>query len=441
MPELTDMINFAIVIVGITVSVLGVIIAIFARNVDRFTRYFFTFAFTVILFYNISDLVSQISLDFLGRDYSVLSKMAIFLESYFSSLLMPLLTIYMLHLCREPINSRLLYIISLLWTVYVILLVITQFTTFIYYVTPGNTYRRGPLYPVLLVPPVLLMLVNMIGLYRRRSLLTARERNLLIAYLFIPAVSMLIQMASYGILFIVLGTSVGTLIMFIYILNNQVDKIIAQANEIREQQLKILSLQIRPHFIYNTLTNIYYLCESDPAKAKQIIGDFTRYLRKNFGSVVKQGLIPFADELEHTEAFLAVVKTRYEDQLSVEYDITHTFFRIPPLTLEPIVENAVKHGLDQDSDPLHIIIRTRCTDRGSEIIVENNGIDFSLEETEDPLVSADDEPHIGIYNVRSRLKTLCNGTIDVTQREGGGAVVTMIIPDSVLNVQRTSDLV
>ena len=426
MPDVIDITNFAITIAGITVSVLGLILTIFSRNVDIFNRHFFICTFSIIIAYTISDIISQISLVFLGPGYSSLSKTAIFLESFFSSLLMPMLTVYMLHLCGELLNSRLLYIIFLLWIVYVILLVITQFTDFIYYVTPGNIYRRGPLYPMLLVPPVLLMLVNMAGLYRRRSLLTARVRKSLMAYLCIPAVSMLIQMTTYGILFIVLGTSVGAIIMFIYISSDQADKNIAQANEIREQQLRILTLQIRPHFIYNTLSNIYYLCESDPGKAQQIIGDFIKYLRNNFGSVSKQGLIPFADELEHTEAFLAVVKARYENLLFVEYDISYTSFRIPPLTLEPIVENAVKHGLDQDSDPLHIKITTNCSGEGSVIMVENNGIDFSLDETED--ISTDDEPHIGINNVCNRLKTLCNGTIDISRREGGGTVVTMIIP-------------
>ena len=429
MPSAIDITNFAIVIAGITISVLGLIIAVCFRNVDRFIRHFFLFTFSVIFFYTVSDLISQISLSIPGSGYSSLSRTAIFLESYFSSLLMPLLTIYLLRLCGEPINSsRLLYIISFLWIIYVIILVITQFTTFIYYITPDNIYRRGPLYPVLLVPPVLLMIVNMAGLYRRRALLSAKVRKSFIAYLCIPAVSMLIQMTTYGILFIVLGTSVGALVMFIYILSDQTDRSIAQAREIREQQLKILTLQMRPHFIYNTLSNIYYLCESDPEKAQKIIGDFIKYLRNNFSSVVKQGLIPFEDELEHTEAFLAVVKIRYEDQLHVEYNISHTFFRIPPLTLEPVVENAVKHGLDQDSDPLHIVIRTDYTDEGSVIIVENDGIDYALDETEDILIG-NDEPHIGINNVRDRLKTLCNGIIDISRRKGGGTVVTITIPD------------
>ena len=103
------------------------------------------------------------------------------------------------------------------------------------------------------------------GLYRRRDSLSVSERRSFWSYLLIPAVFTLIQMNSYGVLSIVLGTSLAGLIMFVFILNDQADKSIRQAIEIGEQQLKIRSLQMRPHFIYNTMSNIYYLCApADP---------------------------------------------------------------------------------------------------------------------------------------------------------------------------------
>lgn len=428
MPDIIDMINFSVVIAGITVSILGLVLVFRAQYMDKQVKRLLLCIFAILIAYTLSDLTSQISLVFLGRDFRILSKAAVFFESFFSSLLMPLLTVLLLTLCGEGFRGKLFYGVSVLWTAYATLLAITQFTTIIYYIDSDNVYHRGPYYPMLLAPSVLLMICNMIGLYRRRSVLTPKERRAFRLYLIIPLISMFIQMFSYGILLIVLGSSVSAFTMFLFLLDDQSDKAVAQAIEIGEQQLRIRTLQMRPHFIYNTMSNIYYLCELDPMKAQRVVGDFTTYLRNNFSAVVKQGLIPFKDELEHTKAFLAVVKARYENQLYVEYDTPVTTFRVPPLTLEPIVENAVKHGIDPELSPLYIWIHTRPSNKGTEIIVENTGVELTLKENEYINKNVDGEPHIGLQNVSDRLKALCNGSLTICPRSGGGTIVTLLIP-------------
>ncbi len=239
---------------------------------------------------------------------------------------------------------------------------------------------------------------------------------------------MILQMLFYGILLIVLGTSVSIMIMFAYIVSDQIKKNIRQSSKIAEQKLFITTLQMRPHFIYNTLSNIYYLCDIDPKKAKLLIGNFTTYLQKNFHAMTKQEPIPFEEELLHTKAFLEVAKVRYEDMISVEYNAGFTSFRLPPLTLEPIVENAVKHGLDPEADMLNIFIRTEHRDGEIRIVVENDGVSYSEEDDATSENGAYSE-HIGLKNVRDRLKAMCNGTLDIRQRDGGGTVVTIIVPD------------
>ena len=193
-----------------------------------------------------------------------------------------------------------------------------------------------------------------------------------------------------------------------------------QQREIATQRADIMVLQMRPHFIYNTMTSIYYLCDQDPEKAKQVTLDFTTYLRKNFTAIASEDTIPFSEELEHTRAYLAVEQVQFEDILIVDYDTPHTHFRLPSLTLQQIVENAVKYGCDPDSEPLHIVIRTRSTDSGSEITVEDNGPGY---------VDADDnKPHIALANIKERLELMCGGTMSISKRERGGTVVRIIIP-------------
>ena len=110
----------------------------------------------------------------------------------------------------------------------------------------------------------------------------------------------------------------------------------------------------------------------------------------------------------------------------------HTFFRIPALTLQPIVENAVKHGRDPNAEPLHIFIQTRETDSGSEIIVMDNGRGFDPDETKDP--------GIALGNIRQRLEMMCGGSMTIKPREGGGTVVTVTIPDSVAKIKTSRKL-
>jgi len=115
-----------------------------------------------------------------------------------------------------------------------------------------------------------------------------------------------------------------------------------------------------------------------------------------------------------------VEQASFSDRLFVDYDTPHTQFRVPPLTMQPLVENAVKHGMDPEGEPLHILIRTRQIGNGSKIIVENDGPDFEA--------ANDNEPHIALSNIEQRLKMMCGGDLTITPREGGGTVVTVTIP-------------
>lgn len=225
-----------------------------------------------------------------------------------------------------------------------------------------------------------------------------------------------------------ISTVLATLSMYSLILSDQIGQdlhrqreIARQQQEIANQRANIMVLQMRPHFIYNTMTSIYCLCNQDPQLARQVVLDFTTYLRKNFTAIASAAPIPFSSELEHTRAYLAVEQAQYEDSLFVEYDTPHTWFRVPPLTLQPIVENAVKHGRDPYAGAFHISIRTRKTDFGSEIVIADNGRGFQPAD--------DSETHLALKNIQQRLESMCGGSLIITPKDGGGTVVTVTIPD------------
>lgn len=407
--------NFVIVVSAIVISVLGLLLAIVLRRTDRKSGGFFLTFFILLVGYTVSAAVNEFS------DTALLSRISLFLNSLFSSLLIPSITLYLLHRAGQDWRrSTLFKVVVALWSVYFVLLIITQFTTWIYYFTPDNVYHRGPLYPLLLVPPVLLMAADLIGLFSFRASLTKRQRVAFFVYFAVPLVCMVVQMFFFGLLLIVLGTSVAMLFMFAFLLYDQVEQTIRQANENAIQRASISVLQMRPHFTCNTMMSIYYLIAQDADKARQVTLDFTTYLRNNFTAIAKDDVIPFTEELEHTRAYLAVEKVRHEDKLFVEFDTPCTAFRLPPLTLQPIVENAVLHGVSPDLEPLHLSVATRETKAGSEIVVEDTGPGFAPVD--------DHEPHIALANIRERLEMMCGGSLEISQRETGGTRVTIRVP-------------
>ena len=181
-----------------------------------------------------------------------------------------------------------------------------------------------------------------------------------------------------------------------------------------------MALQMRPHFIYNVMTSIYYLCIQEPERAQQVILDFTDYLRANFDAVAQESEVPFAKELEHTRAHLNVELARLEDSLAVDIDCPHTAFRLP-LTFQPLVENAVKHGADPELPPLHVRITTYEENGFSVITVEDTGPGFESAPSASPMTALD--------NIRERLAA-CNSTLEILPRPGGGTVVTVRVPQA-----------
>ena len=409
------LVNFAIGVGGIVIAVMGLLLAVFLRQTDRESRWFFPLFFLLLLGYTASATACYLSLNVL------LSRISLFTNSLFSSLLIPAITLYLLHCAGKSWKrSPLFALVIALWTAYFALLTVTQFTTWICYYTPDNVYHRGPWYPLLLIPPVLLMVVNLIELYRCRAALTHRQRIAFLIYFVVPLVCMLVQMFFYGLLLIVFGTSLAVLFMFAFLLIDQVERSFRQAEENASQRASIHVLQMRPHFICNTMMSIYYLIAQDVEKAQQVTLDFTTYLRNNFTAIAKEGTIPFLEELEHTRAYLAVEQVRFEGKLNVEFDTPHTTFCIPPLTLQPIVENAVKHGVDPELDPLHLCVFTRNTEDGSEIVVEDTGPGFGKMDN--------DDPHIALANISERLEMMCGGTLTISPRENGGTVIRVWVP-------------
>ena len=411
-------------IIGSTLllSTLGLWFTAIMPGVDRWNRRFFR-SFFLVLILSVCSVLTDIALRAASAPCAVIRFMQV-LECLLLALPVPMMTVLLLHCCGENMReTRLLQAVPGLWAVYAVLatsgLVIDAF----YFVTPDRQVHRGPWYPLMLLPVIAILLLDLAAVIGRRRLLSRKVYLSFFITLLPMTVTLLVQTFVDAFLLLDVCMVLSALSMYGLVLSDQIEQDLCQQREIAQQRASIMVLQMRPHFIYNTMTSIYCLCSQDPEKAQQVVMDFTTYLRKNFTAVASAAPIPFSSELEHTRAYLAVEQAQYSKSLTVEYDTPHTFFRVPPLTLQPIVENAVKHGRDPNAGPLHISIRTRKTDTGSEITVSDNGCGY------DP--AADSEPHIALKNIRQRRELMCGGSLTITPNDGGGTTVTVTIPDSV----------
>ena len=182
--------------------------------------------------------------------------------------------------------------------------------------------------------------------------------------------------------------------------------------------------QIKPHFLYNALGTVEELCDIDPQAAKEATAMFAKYLRGNMSAISATAAVPFSKELEHTKLYLEIEKLRFEDALTVRYDIACTDFFVPSLTLEPIVENAVEHGIRGTADGRGTVtVTTRRSEDCYEISVTDDGPGFDPDALPD-----NDETHVGLRNVRERLQSVCGGTMQVESGKGEGTTVTLRIP-------------
>ena len=189
-----------------------------------------------------------------------------------------------------------------------------------------------------------------------------------------------------------------------------------------EQRIQIMMSQIQPHFLYNTLSTIQALCRTEPEKASVVTERFGTYLRKNLESLSQTELIPVSKELEHTKIYSEIENVRF-DNIRVEYDTPETDFMIPALSIQPLVENAIRHGVRIRKNGI-VKVSTVKVSNGYDIIVEDNGKGFDTS-----TIETADNTHIGLRNVRERIKKMCGGTFQIESTENVGTKITLHIPD------------
>ncbi len=206
-------------------------------------------------------------------------------------------------------------------------------------------------------------------------------------------------------------------------------KLARQEAELAEKRNQIMVSQIQPHFIFNVLGSIEQLCNVNPKKAGKALHSFARYLRTNLDSLGRTGLVQFKAELQHVRTYMALEELRFEEDLHYVEDIETDAFSLPALSVQPLIENAVKHGMMSKAEGiLTVRLSTRAVVDGSLIRIEDDGGGFDLRETPE-----DNRAHIGLSNVKERIRAMTGGDLMIESVKGIGTTITIWLPKGVTN--------
>lgn len=193
-------------------------------------------------------------------------------------------------------------------------------------------------------------------------------------------------------------------------------------------RIKNFTSQMQPHFLYNALGSIQEIILEDATYAAKLLGDFTVYLRGCIRSMADDETISFAQELDNIRAYVSIEKMRFGEKLKVEYDLQITDFQVLPLSIQPLVENAIRHGIYQRGNQGGTVwIRTREQDSNKVILVEDDGVGFDYEEYQDKVKQYGSES-TGLKNLIFRLESVLCATVEIVSAEGKGTSVTVTIP-------------
>ena len=250
--------------------------------------------------------------------------------------------------------------------------------------------------------------------------LTAREKTAFALYCALPLVAIVLQNIFKGYAIGYASIIVAVEILFALLSIEKSLKLSKEEEKNKEAQIKIMLSQIQPHFIYNSLSSISTLILTDPVKAQSALDDFTEYLRRNLSSLTETKLIPFEDELKHIKTYLSLEKMRFGDRINVVFDINVTDFYVPALSIQPIVENAVKHGLLKKLEGGTLTIKSYETSDYYVVKVIDDGVGFNMEE-----IDFNDNTHFGINNIKYRIEKTCGGNMSIKSQVGEGADVTV----------------
>ena len=303
------------------------------------------------------------------------------------------------------------------------LTLLSQGTGLFYTITPDNLFRRGPAF--WLAAAIAMAALTLVGVVMGLCWkdLPQEEGRAVLLYLLLPMVMLGVSLGYEEMTLLGLGNTLTLMLVFVNVQLQRDRRLREQDKELAQKKIAIMLSQIQPHFLFNVLGSIEWLCETDPPKAQEATDELARFLRGNMDSLQSTSTIPASRELEHVRCYLNLERIRFGSHLRVEYDIGPTDFFLPALSLQPLVENAVRHGVTKREEGGTIRVSTSQTVQHYLVTIRDDGVGFDPDSPKE-----DGRDHVGIENVRSRLAAQCGGSLVIGSRPGAGTVAQVRIP-------------
>lgn len=306
------------------------------------------------------------------------------------------------------------YIILAICSIYILLSVISLFNGMFFSFDENGCFVNGPMYGLVRAFDLIVIIIGIFWVMCYRKILTLREISFLISFNVLPLLSMTLQRfweptPQYM-------TVTLSLIVIYVLFHGEITR------QLADSRISIMLSQIQPHFMHNMLTTIMYMCRTEPEEAEKTVGQFADYLRANMDSLTLKQCIQFETELKHVKTYWSLEEKRFGDKIRAVYDIQENSFMLPSLTIQPIVENAVKHGMRKGKQ-LTVTIRTYSDVNNYYVEINDDGRGFDVNAFEN-----DGKSHIGIKNVQQRLKMMCGGELMVNSVPDQGTDAVIKIP-------------
>ena len=295
------------------------------------------------------------------------------------------------------------------------------FTNAFFVIEPDGYFVTNTLYYFVEFPPLLMFVYDIFLILIHAKSFHVKDLLIWLTFGIIPIVSRLIDI-NYNLDILYPAMTISILLVYIDVFMARIRESYINKIELENTKIKVTMSQIRPHFLYNVLSSIMAI-KGNPKETKDAIADFSNYLRKNLDSVNLDTTIPFTSELNHVKLYVRLEKLRFEDEVNVEYNIKYDDFDIPPLCLQMIVENAIKHGISCKRGGGTVRITTKKSKGEYLIIVKDDGMGF---DTTKPL--SEDRSHIGLDSIDKRLKYMVNGSLSIESTIGEGTEAIIHIP-------------
>jgi Putative regulator of cell autolysis len=229
-----------------------------------------------------------------------------------------------------------------------------------------------------------------------------------------PILSSMSGMVFYEVKLHGFGLAMLLLIVFFGYQSDMEQELLSKRVELSENKVSLLMEQIHPHFIYNALQQIALLSDEDATKVKPAILSFSGYLRKNFEALTNEKMIPFEQEMEHVDAYVNLSQVLPSRHFTLKKDFQVTDFKIPALTIQPLVENAIYYGIGMSEEGEEIRLETKEENGYIVITVADDGHGSATE-----LPTQKKHKSVGTQNVKTRLSLLCDGELSISKSPDG----------------------